>query len=693
MRFKLLFAMLFTVSAVMADQVVFDPATYDPADLPAGATIVDIGGTMYAQIVLDGWNSLIDVDDVIVDGGSSIFSMDAKYAVGPDNGGFTIDQINTFLKLANFRTSTEIGAAGAASSSDFTHYEVAIATEDTVTGVQVAGQETTSWGAVAGDTLWIGRVVIEKNVPYDEYVVFDPSNLSGVILPDGMEIVNIGDVDYCQIVLNGWGSSIAVPEMVVPELATDFTMQAKYAVGPDNGGYTIDQINTFLKLANSDFSVEIGAAGAASSADFIDYTVPIAAWDVIGNVQVAGQQTVSWGAVAGDTLWIGKVSLIVDEYLTTSDFSIANVVVGAVDSPEDLTADVHISWDADSLYMVFTVVDDSIVNTGASYQCDNIEVYFDMDNSKNIHYPRNGSWVANPDPSYDANDWQARLVPGVDYSVNNTARPSPTSGARQVYEETADGYTFIFNIAIDSLIEGFDPKIDTTLIGFDVLLSDNDDAAAVNDANRNQLTLNSPTDKPYNDCSLFATFRLAADGMFTVIPDEEAPAAPGNLAGSSEINSGRASLTWDEAVDNIAVMSYNVYNGTTLVKSVYGTEGTVSTNVNDLAAGDYTFRVEAVDNYGLVSPRSSVDVTVEIEVGVEPTTADQLRLYPNPANSVLTLSGVQDVLEIQVISITGSVIMTVHNTNSVNVADLNEGIYLIKIRTTENVYSATFVKE
>ena len=83
------------------------------------------------------------------------------------------------------------------------------------------------------------------------------------------------------------------------------------------------------------------------------------------------------------------------------------------------------SWDSDSIYMVYDVVDDSIVNAGASYQVDNIEIYFDMDNSKNIHYPRNGGWLQPIDAAYDTNDYQLRLVPDVAFAVNNNpARPA-----------------------------------------------------------------------------------------------------------------------------------------------------------------------------------------------------------------------------------------------------------------------------
>jgi hypothetical protein len=118
---------------------------------------------------------------------------------------------------------------------------------------------------------------------------------------------------YVQFVLNGWSSFIEIPEFEVPEEATDFTAMAKYAVGPDNGGYVLGQINIFLKLTNADFSVEIGARGASATSDFVEYSVPIDTTGVVtSRFQVAGQQTASWGALTGDTLWVGAITVHTD---------------------------------------------------------------------------------------------------------------------------------------------------------------------------------------------------------------------------------------------------------------------------------------------------------------------------------------------------------------------------------------------
>jgi hypothetical protein len=376
----------------------------------------------------------------------------------------------------------------------------------------------------------------------------------------------------------------------------------------------------------------------------------------------------------------------------TQDFSIANVIVGTVDDAADFTGKLHLSWDADSVYMFFAIADDSIVNTGASYQCDNLEIYWDLDNSKTVHYPRNQGWQQTVDYTYDDNDFQLRLVPDVDFSVNNGTRPSMVNlgGVKQAYEVTDTGYNFTLNIAWDSLWVGFVP-VEDSLIGFDVLVSDNDDAAHINDANRNQITFNSPTDKPFNDPSLFATLMIKPDGYWELIPDEDAPAAPGNFTGVND--SATVTLSWDLAVDNIATLLYRVYQGGVIIDSVYARENGNQYVINDLAEGSYSFGVDASDNYGNISTKSLIYVTVDYPSSVELTNGEQFRIYPNPVANELNIVCPETVERIQIISITGTMMLNTSNVGIVNVADLKPGLYMVKVQTRSDVYTDTFVKE
>ena len=369
-----------------------------------------------------------------------------------------------------------------------------------------------------------------------------------------------------------------------------------------------------------------------------------------------------------------------------NDFVVANVVVGKVDSPDDFTCNMNLKWDADNMMIIFDIVDDSIVNTGTSYQVDNIEVYFDMDNSKNIKWPRNGGWVASIDPSWDTNDFQFRLVPDVDFSVNNTT--FKVGGIKQVYTKTETGYRFEMTFPWDSLMDGFNPEIGTQ-IGFDVLVSDND--ATASDANRNQITFVSKTDKPYNDASLFGTLQFEGMGTFNVIPDEENPGVALNFKATADQKN--VTLSWDNATDNIAVLYYNIYQGTTILKEkIYPKESGNTLLVKDLANGDYTFSIESVDNSGNISDKkASVNVTVSATSVNEMNS--NVSVFPNPATNILNIRGIENIKKVEVIGISGNIARSYHGSSTINVSELTRGSYILRVYNDKEVITTRFIKD
>ncbi len=368
-----------------------------------------------------------------------------------------------------------------------------------------------------------------------------------------------------------------------------------------------------------------------------------------------------------------------------NDFVAETVVVGTVDSPDDFTCNINLKWDADNMNIIFDIVDDSIVNTGTSYQVDNIEVYFDMDNSKNIHWPRNGGWMASIDPSWDANDFQFRLVPDVDFVTNNTT--FKVGGIVQVYTKTNKGYKFELTVPWDSLMADFEPEIGTQ-IGFDVLVSDND--ASASDANRNQITFVSSTDKPYNDASMFGTLQFEGMGTFNLIPDEEAPTVATNLAAAVDQN--KVTLSWDNATDNIAILYYNVFQGGVMIKEKLFPKETGNTLVvKDLANGDYTFSFETVDNHGNVSAtKASVNATVLVSSANE--MSSRISVYPNPATNVLNIKGMDNIEKVEILGITGNIIKSLDGSNEINVTELSRGAYILKVHSNKEVSTTRFIK-
>jgi chitinase len=83
--------------------------------------------------------------------------------------------------------------------------------------------------------------------------------------------------------------------------------------------------------------------------------------------------------------------------------------------------------------------------------------------------------------------------------------------------------------------------------------------------------------------------------------DTQPPSAPTNLAVTGK-DSTTVSLSWSAATDNTGVVSYDVYNGSTVATTVTGTTATV-TGLSP--STQYTFTVTARDGYDNVSAASN----------------------------------------------------------------------------------------
>lgn len=102
-------------------------------------------------------------------------------------------------------------------------------------------------------------------------------------------------------------------------------------------------------------------------------------------------------------------------------------------------------------------------------------------------------------------------------------------------------------------------------------------------------------------------------------PDTEAPTVPTNLV-VNNITSSSVSLSWTASTDNIAVSSYDIYNGASIV----GTSFTTSYTVTGLSAStSYTFSVRAKDAAGNQSANST-SVNATTNAGSSGTASDLL---------------------------------------------------------------------
>lgn len=760
---KILLGLCFFLSSLMMNaqqivDVVFDPASVNPAELPADMTIVDIEGIQYLRVVLDGYNSRIMLPELTLRGGQTMMG-EFKYVVGPTTGTNNVQGVvqiedSTNVMPAPWDPSTEIVAVttltqGTVTGTLDSMSSAVVPQMEYVHSIQFYGQnKDDGYSATVGDTMWVGRITVVKTIP--------ETWITGIITRE-----TFGDTNY------GTGSG----DNGKPKTTGDTLTGWK-----DNLFCTWrwDDITTFTSTnghieSGSDSSIRCVSytGGWTTPAEWQDPSKSVHAlitngsyngsWDTLVLKDIDISQTVvqsidfaygkngNWTFINADTMalnvqysidggdWVQAdtsvidpfgsgewryISIPVDETGMTMDvmvmglnqtqcfiddlslmglvappqgineFAIEKIVFGDVEGgASDFTGLLTASWDADSMYMTITIVDDTIVVEGTNiYEVDNIEVYFDMDNSKNIKWPRNGGWVAN-EPAYDANDYQFRLVPDSAFTADN-----PIAGAKVGYTINATGYEFVFNVAFDSLMEGFEGN-DTAVIGFDILVSDVDEESSA--AARNQITLNAPDDNPWNDPSQFATFAFMPDGRFLIIPDEEPPTRPANLV-ATDNHDGTVRLTWDASSDNIAVWQYIVRVDGAIASEQYALQTGNGYTITGLENGDeVTFGVDAVDNYGNVSPRASGNIVVDIaETAVELSTIE-FSVRPNPASDVLNIVSTEAFEGATVISITGSVVMNITGSvNSIDVSSLNAGLYLIKFKAVNgSVHTVRFIKK
>jgi hypothetical protein len=112
-----------------------------------------------------------------------------------------------------------------------------------------------------------------------------------------------------------------------------------------------------------------------------------------------------------------------------------------------------------------------------------------------------------------------------------------------------------------------------------------------------------------------------------------------------------------------------------------------SSDVNIATAGTTTLTLKVFDDNG-DSASISKDITVDVCVGINNNNLNNIRVYPNPSNGFLNISGNLPSAEFYTISVFNIEDKQVYTTNSVNVvaesidlSNLNKGLYIVKINS------------
>ncbi len=408
----LLSLMLLTI---IKAQTIFDPATLT-GPFPAGMDTVTIDGKKYLQVVLDSWNSYLDIPEVTF-GADKGIACQMKFAKSATDTIMDLSQITATVKVVDTVNTKELTLNQVPPSiSGFARATTSIPDGMlAVHGLQFWAQEHYTWGAMAGDTLWVGAIYT-----IDPNVLFDPATFTGS-LPAGMEIVDEGGTKLLKVTVDEWNTTLDIDAFNMGD-NNFWSFQAK--LDPGTSGTTIDTINTFV---GANYSGGQFTIGAASSATLITYEGDATHDVTVTQLQIAAQKSAgSWPALSGAIIYLGKitVSYVQPEaappkntynvpYIPLTDYVDADGIVAPdefwkdVDTanvdrqalPADLTpvitdskGTMKLAWTEDYLYVLVVADDATPISYPAAstmpWENDGAELFVDMKNRRFVGQKR-----------------------------------------------------------------------------------------------------------------------------------------------------------------------------------------------------------------------------------------------------------------------------------------------------------------
>jgi len=421
--FTLLLSLL-TLGMVNAQTVIFDPATY-AGELDSGMEVIDVDGVKYLQVVVNGWESAIDIPEISEILGTQISGM-VKYSQGSVtiDAGVGLDKINSVVQIMDTInrvypswSTTELVPSATSltqspTSEGWKFLKASITKEmKFVHQIQFFGQQTTDWSPTVGDTIWVGKLM-----SVDATVLFDPASVDVSTLPEGMEIVDEGGVKLLKVKVNAWSSNLPITPFEVGE-NNKMTVKTKYEAG--TSGVEGANAQCFIQPTGEggvSFSATINPA-PADLTEIISDTKPNT---TVNNLQIAAQQTSgNWDALVDAYVYVSKITvsfaeaqpavapnttsvafsadaaaIIIDGLYDDAYGEVANVVdrVASNETGGDISE--TNSWgewlavaDLENFYFYININDNDPIALGSSttpWMNDGIELFMDVQNRRYI---------------------------------------------------------------------------------------------------------------------------------------------------------------------------------------------------------------------------------------------------------------------------------------------------------------------
>lgn len=230
--------------------------------------------------------------------------------------------------------------------------------------------------------------------------------------------------------------------------------------------------------------------------------------EVIDIENLKGYSNVVSVTVKAPTLSIYKTSTppvidgIIDNIWTNEkvvSFVATNKLVGTDFTDSDLSGRAKILWDDIYVYLLAEVTDDVKMNDSPNtYEDDNVEFYFDINNAKSA--------------TYDANDVQYSFAWNDGTTIGVIPSSRSRTGITYNVANTGTGYVIEARILWTTLLG---PPTGNRTMGFDFMINDDDNGAGRD----GKLSWNAAADQAWQNASYFGTVLLKDNEVLVSIND------------------------------------------------------------------------------------------------------------------------------------------------------------------------------
>jgi len=513
----------------------------------------------------------------------------------------------------------------------------------TFTIAQFAVQQTSgSWSAITGPFIYISKVKI--------VTPFDIRTFEGDV-PEGTSIVNINGKKYLQVILNGWNSTFNILPFDIKK-GYKASVEFKYSCDTANS-IEMSKINAVVQLMDTVDKVtnpwgpglvpsSVALSQNPASSTFATVTGSFSKeMKLVNQIQFFGQETVSWGPTTGDTIWVSPVSV-------SASYNMENLVVL---DPAEVDPSTLPSW-----IKIVTI------NNNKYFQ-----VVLDGWNST-------------------INIMPYQLIPGLTASCEyKYSRCAATADSLQLSQINA---MVQLMDTVNKVTNPWGPGMVPSSTG--LLTSAPATFTKVTKAMDSHMQL-------INQVQFFGQETVTwgptiGDTIWVgkiTLADLTKPAAPTNLV--AEVQDKKVKLTWTAATDNDKIAGYIISVNDQVIDTI--TKTTFTTE--DLNDGTYVFGVVAFD------PSDNVSTDVKSNAVVISTSVKELASYgvncfPNPVIDILNIQSNKNINSVTIYSITGQVqrIVSINANNaSIDLTNLNSGVYFVKIATEDGMKVVRIIKK